>query len=132
MQYEKLRSSYYHWLTQFFFVLFMILMPILLLNMLIAMMGNTYAQVISQSEREWNMQWAKILLQLEKSLSPKEAKMFLSQYTIPLTPKSDSDKPGTCLMVIKKMSTSKAKKRKEAVANWKVCSIHHYICLILI
>ena len=31
----------------------MVLVPILLLNMLIAMMGNTYAHVIEQSEKEW-------------------------------------------------------------------------------
>ena len=34
----------------------MILVPILLLNMLIAMMGNTYAHVIEQSEKEWMKQ----------------------------------------------------------------------------
>lgn len=31
----------------------MVLVPILLLNMLIAMMGNTYAHVIEQSEKEF-------------------------------------------------------------------------------
>jgi hypothetical protein len=34
----------------------MILVQILLLNMLIAMMGNTYAHVIEQSEKEWMKQ----------------------------------------------------------------------------
>lgn len=119
LQYEELRNSYYHWLTQLFFVLFMILMPILLLNMLIAMMGNTYSLVISESEREWTMQWAKILLELEKALSPKESKQFLSQYTITISPKSGAERPA--LMVIKKMNTSKAKKSKLAINNWKVC-----------
>jgi transient receptor potential cation channel subfamily V member 6 len=36
----------------------MILVPILLLNMLIAMMGNTYALVIERSEKEWMKQVA--------------------------------------------------------------------------
>ncbi len=31
-------------------------MHILLLNMLIAMMGNTYHQIISKSEKEWRRQ----------------------------------------------------------------------------
>ncbi|CAG2161551.1 unnamed protein product [Oppiella nova] len=119
-EYEEIRNSYYHWLTQMFFVLFMILMPILLLNMLIAMMGNTYALVISESEREWTMQWAKILLELEKALSLKESKLFLSQYTLTIAPKTELEKPLTALMVIKKMSTSKAKKRKLAIDNWKL------------
>lgn len=34
----------------------MVFVPILLLNMLIAMMGNTYAHVIEQSEKEWMKQ----------------------------------------------------------------------------
>lgn len=38
------------------FALFMVFVPILLLNMLIAMMGNTYAHVIEQSEKEWMKQ----------------------------------------------------------------------------
>jgi hypothetical protein len=37
-------------------MVFAILVPILLLNMLIAMMGNTYQQVISKSEKEWKLQ----------------------------------------------------------------------------
>lgn len=38
------------------FAIFMVFVPILLLNMLIAMMGNTYAHVIEQSEKEWMKQ----------------------------------------------------------------------------
>ena len=38
----------------------MIMVPILLLNMLIAMMGNTYAQVIQQSEKEFVKQVSKV------------------------------------------------------------------------
>lgn len=34
----------------------MMLVPILLLNMLIAMMGNTYQMVIAKSEKEWRKQ----------------------------------------------------------------------------
>ena len=125
LQYDILRNSYYHWFTQFFFVLFMILMPILLLNMLIAMMGNTYSLVIAESEREWTMQWAKILLELEKALSPKESKLFLSQYTITISSKSEPERPA--LMVIKKMPTSKAKRRKLALNNWRVSLLKPFI-----
>ena len=48
--------SRYSPLTKIVFAIFMILMPILLLNMLIAMMGNTYNQVIAKSEKEWRRQ----------------------------------------------------------------------------
>ncbi len=40
-------------MAKFFFVIFDIMMPILLLNMLIAMMGNTYAAVTEKSEKEF-------------------------------------------------------------------------------
>ena len=43
-------------LSKTVFTVFMVLVPILLLNMLIAMMGNTYAHVIEQSEKEWMKQ----------------------------------------------------------------------------
>ena len=47
---------YYADFTKVVFVGFMILMHILLLNMLIAMMGNTYHQIIKKSEKEWRKQ----------------------------------------------------------------------------
>jgi len=43
-------------LTKFVFVVFAILVPILLLNMLIAMFVTTYDQIISRSEKEWKRQ----------------------------------------------------------------------------
>lgn len=55
-QYSELQSTIYPALSKTVFTLFMILVPILLLNMLIAMMGNTYAHVIEQSEKEWMKQ----------------------------------------------------------------------------
>ena len=55
-QYQDFNYTKYPWLTKVVFAVFMILVPILLLNMLIAMMGNTYTQVISKSEKEWRKQ----------------------------------------------------------------------------
>ena len=43
-------------LTKAVFVVFAILVPILLLNMLIAMMANTYEHIIARSEKEWKRQ----------------------------------------------------------------------------
>lgn len=52
-QYTDLSYTTYPNLSKMVFAIFMVLVPILLLNMLIAMMGNTYAHVIEQSEKEW-------------------------------------------------------------------------------
>ena len=58
------------------FVLFMVLVPILLLNMLIAMMGNTYATVVQQSEKEWVKQVRRLL----QNLTPSTMVMFPGLY----------------------------------------------------
>ena len=94
--YAELRSSYHHWLTQTFFVLFLILVPILLLNMLIAMMGNTYSEISEKSEREFALQWANILVEIERALPKSEACRFVDQYTIV---SRDPENPMTTLMV---------------------------------
>ena len=95
--YDELRShSYYNLLSLLFFVLFLILVPILLLNMLIAMMGNTYSEIIGKSEREFALQWANILVEIERGLPKKEARNFVDQYTIV---SKDADNPKTTLMV---------------------------------
>ena len=55
-QYHDFDLTRYALLTKLVFAVFMILVPILLLNMLIAMMGNTYQSVIAKSEKEWRKQ----------------------------------------------------------------------------
>lgn len=55
-QYQELMHTSHPSVSKTVFVLFMVFVPILLLNMLIAMMGNTYAHVIEQSEKEWMKQ----------------------------------------------------------------------------
>lgn len=99
----------------------MVFVPILLLNMLIAMMGNTYAHVIEQSEKEWVKQWAKIVIALERAIPQSDAQHYLQEYSISLGPSGED--PGTekrGVLVIKSKSKTRAKQRKGAVANWKV------------
>ena len=55
-QYEQFNLTRLPQLTKAVFVAFAVLVPILLLNMLIAMMGNTYQQIIRRSEKEWKRQ----------------------------------------------------------------------------
>ena len=50
---------------------FMSLLVILLLNLLIAMMGDTYAK-IAEIKNEWMRQWARMVLIIERSIPPKE------------------------------------------------------------
>lgn len=59
--YNMLGSTPYPKMAKLAFVLFQILIPILLLNMLIAMMGNTYGIVIESAEKEFLKAWAKVI-----------------------------------------------------------------------
>lgn len=111
----------------------MILTPILLLNMLIASMGNTYQRVIAISEKERIrqvrflirpkekqtkifhriFQWAQLVLTIERSCSAKERFDHQGSYAIGADDKRE-------LMVIKRANKSKAAQRKGAISNWKV------------
>ncbi|CAB4069140.1 TRPV6 [Lepeophtheirus salmonis] len=111
--YDKLSESTYSAMTKIIFVLFQIVIPILLLNMLIAMMGNTYGAVIEKSEKEFLKQWAKIIMSLERSLSPDKARGFLEKYSMKLGPNERG------VMKIKAKDKTRARQRKGALANWK-------------
>lgn len=117
--YPELSYTVYPTMSKIVFTVFMVLVPILLLNMLIAMMGNTYAHVIEQSEKEWMKQWAKIVVALERAVSQEDCHRYLQEYSIKLGP---GDEPGTeqrGVLVIKSKSKTRARQRKGAVANWK-------------
>ncbi|ESO84317.1 hypothetical protein LOTGIDRAFT_132455, partial [Lottia gigantea] len=118
-KYETFNYARYVWLTKFEFFIFMILVPILLLNMLIAMMGNTYHNIITKSEKEWRRQWAKILIVLERGFFKKQLLRFQREYSIEFT---DTKR---ALVVIKASNKSNAKQSKAAKANWKVGCVFH-------
>ncbi|XP_046831751.1 uncharacterized protein LOC124429910 [Vespa crabro] len=120
--YTDLSYTTYPNLSKTVFAIFMVLVPILLLNMLIAMMGNTYAHVIEQSEKEWVKQWAKIVVSLERAVSQDDAKNYLQEYSIKLGPSNDPNNPTyeeRGVLIIKSKSKTRAKQRKGAVSNWK-------------
>ena len=82
LQYDEFGDSPYPAMAKCVFVLFQILIPILLLNMLIAMMGNTYAIVIEKSEKEFLKQWAKVIMSIETSLPSATNKENIESYSI--------------------------------------------------
>ncbi|KAM3961447.1 LOW QUALITY PROTEIN: transient receptor potential cation channel subfamily V iav [Aphomia sociella] len=117
--YTDLGLTTYPNLAKTVFAIFMVFVPILLLNMLIAMMGNTYAHVIEQSEKEWVKQWAKIVVSLERSVAQEDAHRYLQEYSIGLGPSDDPRYEQRAVMVIKSKAKTRAKQRKGALANWK-------------
>ncbi|KAJ0181333.1 hypothetical protein K1T71_003418 [Dendrolimus kikuchii] len=65
------------------FVIYMIIVAILLVNMLIAMMGNTY-QKIAETRNEWQRQWARIVLVVERGVPPAQRLKQLLTYSQPM------------------------------------------------
>uniref|UniRef100_A0A2A4JF08 Ion transport domain-containing protein n=1 Tax=Heliothis virescens TaxID=7102 RepID=A0A2A4JF08_HELVI len=65
------------------FVVYMIIVAILLVNMLIAMMGNTY-QKIAETRNEWQRQWARIVLVVERGVPPAQRLKNLLAYSQPM------------------------------------------------
>ncbi|OWF40586.1 transient receptor potential cation channel subfamily V member 6-like [Mizuhopecten yessoensis] len=128
-KYDDFEKTKYPALTKTVFVFFMVLVPILLLNMLIAMMGNTYQQVVSKSAKEWRRQWAKIVVVLEKGFTKKNLLKFQMEYSVKLSgeprvvfgslPKKDSAVEQRGLVVIKQQNRTVARKKKAAISFWR-------------
>ena len=71
------------------------------------------------------LQWAKIILVLEKGLNQTKLSKMQKEYSVKLgePPKDmEGDTEYRGLMVIKTSSKTKARQRKGAISNWKVCS----------
>jgi len=69
--YGAMVSTQHEYEAKILFFLFMVIVSVLLVNMLIAMMGNTY-QKIAEIRNEWQRQWARIVLVVERSVPPAE------------------------------------------------------------
>lgn len=79
--YERTEHEF---VAKLLFVVYMAIVGILLVNMLIAMMGNTY-QKIAETRNEWQRQWARIVLVVERGVSPRERLNKLMAYSQPMS-----------------------------------------------
>ena len=66
------------------------------------------------------MQWAMVIMSIERSVPPGTAKEFLEAYSIKLTATERG------VMVIKKKDKTRASQRKGALSNWKVRKKIHF------
>uniref|UniRef100_A0A915DIF7 Ion transport domain-containing protein n=1 Tax=Ditylenchus dipsaci TaxID=166011 RepID=A0A915DIF7_9BILA len=114
--YEEFSCTNYEPLTKTLFVFYMFIMPIMMINILIAMMGNTYTQIITQAEKAWRQQYAQIVMVLERSMNKQRLATCQLEYSIKL---NDPGRETRGLMVIKQTKKTKARQRKQAINNWK-------------
>nr|XP_027239391.1 LOW QUALITY PROTEIN: uncharacterized protein LOC113830377 [Penaeus vannamei] len=119
--YTAMNFNIYSGMSKFVFLVFTIMLPIMLLNMLIAMMANTYSTVISMSEKEW-VKAASCNSDRHRpgrAISQEKAKTYLYMYSLPLGGGVDGGEEALGVMVIKSKDKTKAKQRKGALSNWK-------------
>lgn len=102
----------------------MVIVAILLVNMLIAMMGNTY-QKIAETRNEWQRQWARIVLVVERGVNPTERLKKLMIYSQPM---SDGKR---ALVLRLNQTVCWHPIFVEKPIEWKILPIlhNHYICL---
>ncbi|XP_077992158.1 transient receptor potential cation channel subfamily V member 6-like [Glandiceps talaboti] len=81
--YKTFNDTRHQNMAKFLFVIYMVLVTLLLINMLIAMMGNTYT-MIAETRKEWLRQWAKIVLVIEQAVSPDKRKLMQMKYSQPM------------------------------------------------
>lgn len=70
------------WLSTLLITLYIVSISVMLLNLLIAMMGDTYTKIIDDSRKIWQLQQARILFSLETEMTTEERKKVLSGYKI--------------------------------------------------
>ena len=67
----SLEKSWHSVIGKLHWFMFVMVVYLLLLNLLIAMMGDTYAK-IAAIKNEWMRQWARVVLIVERTVPPKE------------------------------------------------------------
>ncbi|KAF2896771.1 hypothetical protein ILUMI_09404 [Ignelater luminosus] len=82
--YAAFEKTEHEYVAKLLFVVYMVIVAILLINMLIAMMGNTY-QKIAETRNEWQRQWARIVLVVERGVNPTERLKQLMVYSQPMS-----------------------------------------------
>ncbi|KAK3576059.1 hypothetical protein CHS0354_018328 [Potamilus streckersoni] len=119
--YDTFDETKYPVLAKIIYVIYMIMVTLLLVNMLIAMMGNTY-QLVNETQKEWFRQWAKIVLVIEQSVSTLERQKYQIAYSQPINDKQRAfvirwNQSAEEKEDLKKVREEQRKKQKEKVTK---------------
>ncbi len=77
-EFETMQTNKF--VTTILYVLYLIIVSLLLVNMLIAMMANTYTTA-NEKRQEWVRQWAKMILDIEQNVNVKTRLREQNKYT---------------------------------------------------
>ncbi|XP_043237140.1 transient receptor potential cation channel subfamily V member 5-like [Amphibalanus amphitrite] len=110
--YNNLKYTRQKLVGQILFILYMVCVAILLINMLIAMMGNTY-QRIAEMKNEWMRQWARIVLVVERGVSPTYRLEHLNLYSKPMA-------DGTPALILRKQQSDEEMEEMKEIAEMRI------------
>ena len=68
---KKFRNTDYEYAAKIHCCIFLMVIFVMLINLLIAMMSDTYTK-IAEIKNEWIRQWAKVILLLERGIPPQQ------------------------------------------------------------
>ena len=122
-QFEEFNLTRAPWLTKIVFILFMILTPILLLNMLIAMMTTTIEEITRKAEKDWIHQKARIIILLEANLRSKDMIQFRKSYSTDIIHKSQKEKLSKPLEKGRDLNSEADRNRDAGGVKWSEESI---------
>jgi len=71
----------YNWLSTFLMLLHIILVFILLLNLLIGMMGDTFHEIKDRADEEWHLAYAQIISSVESEIPPETLQTQVKYWT---------------------------------------------------
>lgn len=75
-------ESYYRSLSIFLLVSYIVVVSLCLLNLLIAMMGDTYSKVSEDAENQWHLERARVIMAIENEMTTEERKNPRNKYFV--------------------------------------------------
>jgi len=78
---ESVSLPEYGWLTDLLLLFHVVFCPIILLNMLIAMVGDTFGDVKDNAQQEWTLAYAQIIISIESEMNSKQKREIKEYWT---------------------------------------------------
>ena len=107
----------------------MILTPILLLNMLIAMMTTTIEDITRKAEKDWIHQKARIMILLEANLSAKDMTQFRKSYSTDIIHNSQKEKLSEPLTKGRKLNCKALEESSGSTCQQPTCPCNTSPCI---
>jgi len=80
IEFEESLNSAFPAVSVILIVTYVVVVGIMLLNLLIAMMSETYSRISEEADKQWHLEWARIILAIESEMTQKEREDEKNKY----------------------------------------------------